>query len=85
MSDQEILEMFACADLDGDGRISYDEFLVMITPQHTACPALPLPSTGPVEEEPLLSPVTSPGHSASPTPPSPAPGEVPVATLVTTA
>jgi len=30
--DTEILEMFKYADKDRDGRISYDEFLIMITP-----------------------------------------------------
>ena len=30
--DTEILEMFSFADKDRDGRISYDEFLIMITP-----------------------------------------------------
>ena len=32
VADQEILEMFNFADKDRDGRINFDEFLVMITP-----------------------------------------------------
>merc|ERR1711892_839986 len=32
VSDQEILEMFSFADKNNDGKISWEEFLVMITP-----------------------------------------------------
>jgi hypothetical protein len=32
VSEQDIMEMFSFADKDRDGRISYDEFLIMITP-----------------------------------------------------
>ena len=32
VDDQEIMEMFKYADKDRDGRINFEEFLVMITP-----------------------------------------------------
>ena len=32
VSEQDIMEMFSFADKDRDGKISYDEFLIMITP-----------------------------------------------------
>merc|ERR1711892_1160830 len=43
VSDQEILEMFSFADKNNDGKISWEEFLVMITPvriQETKKPVL---------------------------------------------
>ena len=33
---QEILEMFTMADKDEDGKINYEEFLIMITPRKVA-------------------------------------------------
>ena len=33
---QEILEMFTLADQDEDGKINYEEFLIMITPRKVA-------------------------------------------------
>ena len=32
VSDEEIEEMFSFADVDNDGKISYDEFQIMINP-----------------------------------------------------
>ena len=62
--DQEITEMFEFADRDGDGRISYDEFLVMITPvkapESSAPVAQPDPQPGPEEEEDCATALLSP-------------------------
>ena len=33
---QEILDMFTMADKDEDGKINYEEFLIMITPRKVA-------------------------------------------------
>ena len=96
--DQEITEMFEFADRDGDGRISYDEFLVMITPvkapESSAPVAQPDPQPGPEEEDcatALLSPPAPNGptiictaHCTLTDCTGDAP-DVPVATLVTTA
>ena len=48
--DTEILEMFSFADKDRDGRISYEEFLIMITPVRVPDTPLILARPGPGTE-----------------------------------
>ena len=41
-SAQEILDMFTMADKDEDGKINYEEFLIMITPRKVVIPCIQL-------------------------------------------
>jgi len=71
VSEQDIMEMFSFADKNKDGQISYDEFLIMITPvkvpEGMVGPAV-LGYTAPPPMFPGLDPAPAPNLDAGATP-----------------